>query len=135
MINGLVHGHEGLAYLLLLSATVSLGLAVANAALGSRAGLVKAGVVLGRRVEPALMGIIGLLGLGAWVAVGFPITTVYLWLGVLAVVAQGALVGMGTKPVLVKLADGDTSVRWRWPVTAGLNAALVYGIFGIMHAN
>jgi hypothetical protein len=135
MVKGLIHGHEGLAYLLLLSATVSLVLSVVNAATGSKPGLVKAGTILGRRVEPALMGIIGLLGVGAWVAVGLPLGTVYLWLGVAAVVLQGALVGMGTKRVLVALADGDASVRWRWPVTALLHAVLVYGIFGIMHAN
>ena len=80
------------------------------------------------------MGIIALLGLGAWVAVGLPFTTPYLWLGVLAVVAQGMLVGMGTKPVLVKLTAGDASVRWRWPVTALLNAVVIYGIFGVMQA-
>ena len=57
MVKGLIHGHEGLAYLLLLSSSISLGLALVNAALGSKPGLVKAGVVLGRRVEPALMGI------------------------------------------------------------------------------
>ncbi len=135
MVKGLLHGHEGLAYLLLLSASISLVLSIVNAATGSKAGLVKAGTVLGRRIEPALMGFIGLLGLGSWVAVGLPVGTVYLWLGVLAVVLQGALVGMGTKKVLVKLSEGDASVRWRWPVTAALNALLVYGIFGIMHAN
>ena len=135
MVKGLLHGHQGLAYLLLLSASVSLVLSVVNAATGSKPGLVKAGTILGRRVEPALMGFIGLLGVGTWFAVGLPIGTVTMWLGVLAVVLQGALVGMGTKKVLVKLAEGDASVRWRWPVTALLHAILVYGIFGIMHAN
>ena len=118
----------------MLSASISVVLALVNALTGPKPGLVKAGVVLGRRVEPALMGIIGLLGVGAWFAVGFPLGTPYLWLGVLAVVLQGMLVGMGTKPALVKLSEGDADARWRWVVAAGLNAALVYGIFGVMQA-
>lgn len=134
MTTGMIHGHSGLAYLLVLSAGISLTLAVANAALGSRPGLVRAGVILGRRVEPALMGFIGLLGIAAWVLIPMPLTTPYLWIGVAAVVAQGALVGMGTKPVLVALTAGDASVRWRWPVMAGVHLALVLAIFGLMQA-
>lgn len=133
-MKGLIHSHSGLAWLLLLSSSLSLLIAVANAALGSRPGLVRVGVVLGRRVEPALMGVIALLGLGAWFMAGLPASTPYLWAGVAAVVAQGALVGMGTKPVLVALTAGDASVRWRWPVMAGLHAALVGAIFGLMQA-
>jgi hypothetical protein len=135
MVKGLIHGHEGLAYLLVLSVSVSFVLSLANALTGGKPGLVKAGTVLGRKVEPALMGIIGLIGLGAWFMSGFPLTTVYLWLGVVAVVAQGAMTGMLTKPALVKLASGDDSAKWRWVMAASVNAVIVLGIFGVMEAN
>jgi hypothetical protein len=132
VLTGLIHGHSGLAYLLVLSASAHFCVAAANAVLGSRPGLVRVGVVLGRRVEPALMGVIGLLGLGAWAMSGLPITLPYLWAGVLAVVAQGALVGMGTKPALVALAAGDSSASWRWTAVATANLLLIVGIFGAM---
>ncbi|MCA9567206.1 MAG: hypothetical protein KC656_05165 [Myxococcales bacterium] len=135
MVTGLIHGHRGLAYLLVLSSTVSVVLALVNALQGSKPGLVKAGTVLGRRVEPALMGIVALIGGGAWVAAGFPLATPYLWAGVLALVLQGALVGMLTKPALVRLADGDAEARWRWVAAAVANVVIVYGIFGVMQAN
>lgn len=135
MTTGLIHGHSGLAYLLILSSTVSVFLALANAATGPNATLVKVGTLLGRRVEPALMGIIALLGLAAWGAIGLPITTFYLWAGVGALVVQGALVGMLTKPALVALAGGDASAKGRWVAAAVLNAVVIYGIFGLMQAN
>ena len=135
MTKGLIHGHQGLAYLMLLSVSVSLLLSLVNAALGSRSGLVRAGVVFGRKIEPALMGIIGLLGIGSWVMVGFPVTTLYLWAGVVAVVAQAMLVVKGTKPVLVALSEGDAAVRWRWPIFAFAQVVLVYGIVFVMMSN
>lgn len=134
MVTGLIHGHSGLAYLLVLSCSVSLLMAFANALTGGQPALVKAGTILGRRVEPALMGIIGLIGVGAWIAVGLPLTTPYLWAGVLAVVVQGMLLGMVTKPALVKLAAGETDAAWRWVAGAVANAVVIYGIFGVMQA-
>ena len=50
MVTGLIHGHRGLAYLLVLSSTVSVVLALVNALQGSKPGLVKAGTVLGELV-------------------------------------------------------------------------------------
>jgi len=134
MTKGLIHAHQGLAYLLVLSTSLSLLIAVLNGALGSKPGLVKLGTVLGRKVEPALMGIVGLLGLGSWVAAGLPVTTPYLWVGVAAVVGQSVVAVKGTKPTLIQLAAGDAGVRWRWPVSALASALIVWGIFGLMQA-
>lgn len=134
MVIGLRHGHMGLGYLLVLSASISVLLALANAALGNKPGLVRAGAVLGRRVEPGLMGVNSLLGIVVWVLMGIPLTTLYPWLGVAALVVQGMLVGMLTKPALVTLAAGDDSARFKWVLAAVLNAALIIGIFGAMQA-
>jgi len=134
MTKGLINAHQGLAYLLILSTSLSLVISVLNGALGSKLGLVKAGTVLGRKVEPALMGIVGLLGLGSWIAAGLPVATPYLWAGVAAVVGQSAIAVKGTKPTLIQLAAGDASVRWRWPVSALASAFIVWGIFGMMQA-
>lgn len=135
MVTGLIHGHSGLAYLLVLSSTVSVLLALVNAATGPKPGLVKVGTVLGRRVEPALMGFIAILGLVTWGVLGMPLATPYLWAGVAALVVQGALVGMLTKPALVALAAGDASAKGRWVMAAVANAVVIYGIFGLMQAN
>lgn len=124
----------GLGYLLVLSSSISLLLALVNAVGGNKGGLVKAGTVLGRRVEPALMGIVGLIGIAQWWLMGLPLTTIYLWLGVVALVAQGIWVGRMTKPALIKLAASDDSAVWSWVAAAAVNAVIIYGIFGAMQA-
>lgn len=134
MLIGLRHGHMGLGYLLVLSSSISVLLALANAALGTKPGLVKVGTILGRRVEPGLMGINSLLGIVVWVLMGIPLTAIYPWLGVGALIVQGALVGMLTKPALVSLAAGDDSARFKWVLAAVLNAVVIIGIFGAMQA-
>ena len=132
MLKGLIHGHQGLAYLLVLSSSASLVMAVINLALGSRPGIVRLGTILGRKVEPMLMGLIGLLGLSSWVMSGLSIATPYLWGGVAAVVLQGAWVSRVTKPALIGLTEGDASHAGRWVVAALVHTVLVYGIFGWM---
>ena len=135
MIKGLIHGHQGLAYLLVLSSSISVTLSLVNALMGSKPGIVKFGTVLGRRVEPALMGIIALLGIGAWIGAGLPITKITMWLGVVALVVQGMAVGKLTKPALIALGGGDTEAKWRWVIAAVVNAVIVFGIFGAMQAS
>lgn len=133
MLTGLRHAHMGLGYLLVLSCSISLLLALANAA-SVKPALVRVGTVLGRRVEPALMGINALLGIAMWVMLGLPIGTLYLWVGVAALVVQGMVVGMATKPALVALADGDEGARFKWVVAAVVNAVIIIGTFGAMQA-
>lgn len=132
MITGLRHTHMGLGYLLVLSSSISLLLALANVGLGNHPTVVKIGTVLGRRVEPALMGIIALIGLGMWGLLRLPITTVYLWLGVVALFVQGGVTGAVTKPALIALAAGDDSAKFKWVVAAVINAFVIIGIFGAM---
>lgn len=134
MLTGLIHGHSGLAYLLVLASGVSLCASVANAVLGPTPGLLKVGTIVGRRVEPALMGTVGLLGLAAWFASGLPLATPYLWLGVAAFVLHGVVTGVGVKRALLAMQAGDASVRWRWPAAALANALIVLAAFGAMQA-
>ncbi len=132
MVTGLVHGHQGLAYLVLLSSGISLVLAIVNAATGPKPGLIRLGTLLGRRVEPALMGIIALLGLAAGYALGLPLHAPILWIGIVMVVLQGAVVGMLTKPALTQLAAGDASAKQRWVGAALANALIVGAAFMLM---
>ena len=134
-MKALIGAHSGMAYLLMMSTTISLILAIINAAVGSKPSLVRAGTMLGRKVEPALMGLIGLIGIGAWITSGLPITTAYLWIGVLAVIFQGALIGMVLKPTLIALTLGNSSARWRWVGVALVHSLLIGAMVGLMQAN
>lgn len=133
MIKGLIHGHSGLAYLVLLTANISFLLSVVHLFV-KNAAVLKVGTVLSRKVEPALMGLIGLLGLGVWGATGMPLTTVYLWIGVLVWIGHGMWAGMANKPTLVALAAGHKP-KLPWVAVALVNAVLVNGVFGLMQAN
>jgi hypothetical protein len=132
MVTGLIHGHSGLAYLVMATANLSLLFALVYTARPS-GGLLKAATVVSRRIEPALMGVVGLLGIGAWVAAGFPVTTWYLWIGVVVWIGHGVWAGKANKPTLVALSEGR-SPQLHWVVVALVNAVLVNGVFGLMQS-
>ena len=80
------------------------------------------------------MGIIGLAGVAMVPLSGWPLSTWWLWAGVVAVVASSVALARGVKPAQVALRDGDDSARTRWFVFALGHWALIIGIFGVMQA-
>jgi len=133
--NGLLYAHETLAYLLVLSTTVSLALALTNAVLGSRPRLARLGSTLARKVEVSLGGLLMLLGVILWVAGHFSILTWWLWAGVIFVAGQGMIVGRGIKPQVTALQEGDASRRWLWLAWAALHWVWIGAILGFMQAH
>ena len=111
MYTGLMHTHRLLAYLLLFSTTLSAIIAVVNALLGSRPRLVKAGVILHRRFEVALGGLLLILGVVMW-----------------------ALIARGIKPTLARLQEGADQ-EWLWAGQAVMLWLWITGIFYIMQVN
>ena len=135
MTVGLLHTHRMLAYVLLTSTTLSFFLATANAMLGSREGLVRVGERMVRKLEVALGGLLFVVGLVQWVATPWPVTTWWLWAGVIAVAGQGMIVARGIKPQLIALKDGDRSKKWWWASWACIHWLWIASIFGIMQSN
>ena len=132
MLKGLIHAHEGLAYLLVLSCSVSLVLSLVCAATGNTR-VVGLGTLLARKVEPSLTGIIGLLGIVAWAMSGLSIATPYLWAGVVYMVFQGMWMARVTKPALLGLANSESQAG-RWVVGALVQLVAALGIFTWMRA-
>ncbi len=112
MITGLAHSHNGLAYLLVSSTSISLLLAFVTAATGAKPGLIRFATVL-VRVEAALMGVIGLLGIAAWFMRPWPVGSPWAWIGVVAAAGEGAGAG-------------------RWVGMAAAHWALILFVFGTM---
>ena len=127
MLNGLIHTHEGLATLLLLSSTLSVFLALVCLATGTQA-VVRPGTFLARKIEPSLTGIIGLLGIAAWFMAGFSIATPYLWGGVGFLFFQGMWMAKVTKPALLGLAEGESRAA-RWLLGSSVQLVLATLIF------
>jgi len=135
MYTGLVHAHEGLAYLFLLSTSISVLLALVVCVAGNKSGLVKLGTVLARFVEMSLGGLIGLLGIGMWAMNdAYGATAWWLWVGLVGVAASAVLIARGIKPCLTGLTKGEDGGRMRWLALAALHWVLIWGMFGLMHA-
>lgn len=126
MLTGMMHAHEGLAYLFVLSTFTSMVLALVTLALGAKPALVKVGLILARFVETSLGGLIMLLGFGMWSLMKLPMTTPYMWIGIAVVVTSGGLIARGIKPTLQQLKDEDErSLRLRWVAMAIMHFALI----------
>ena len=133
MLVGMLHTHTGLAYLILLSTTISLLLAVITGATGPRPGLLKVGRVLARAVEPALSGLTGVFGIVLWVLYGFGLAHWVMWAGVVAVLLSPIFSRRAIRPTLERLSAGE-AVGWRWAGLAFLHWLWFVAIFGIMEA-
>lgn len=123
MITGLIHAHRGLGYLILLSTSISVLVALAGALIGPSPRLVKLAGVLARGVELPVGGLLFLLGLGLWIG-RWPVSIGYGWIGVVAVALQGVLVARAIKPNLAALARGEGS-RGAWAGYAVAHLALM----------
>ena len=134
MYTGLLHGHSGLAYIFILSTTISMILSFVTKASGPKPGVIKLATILARFVETSCGGLIGLIGIGVWVKGTWPITTWWLWVAVLGVGASGALIARGIKPALQSLSEGSEDQAGKWVGLAVGHWALVLGLFGLMHA-
>lgn len=123
MLIGFKHLHSTLAYLLLLSTLVSLVCALAQLG-GPRLGPLKVARVLMTKVEPALLGTLGLFGLALWAMVGWP-ASFWLLYGLVVWVGMPIAMARGAKPQLARLEGGDASAAGRLLVWAGANATVV----------
>lgn len=130
MLTGLTHSHSGLAYLVVLCCFASLALALATATLGPKATLMKVASVL-RIAEASLMGIIGLLGIALWLMIGWPLTTWFTWVGVIAFIAHGPFTARGIKPAQALASQGASA--WRWVGLELAHTTAVLLVFGAMH--
>lgn len=126
MLKGLMHAHEGLAYLFVFSTFVSMTLAWASLFLGAKPVFLKIGLVLARIVETSLGGLMGLLGIATWYMMHLPLSTPYLWIGLAIVIASGGLIARGIKPAILGLAASDDNAsRLRWVQFATLHFGLI----------
>lgn len=136
MLTGLMHAHEGLAYLFVLSTFTSMVLALATMALGAKPALLKVGLILARFVETSLGGLIMILGIGMWTLMKLPVTTPYIWIGIAVVLASGGLIARGIKPTLQQLKDEDEkSLRIRWVTMAIAHFGLIAFAMASMEMN
>jgi len=130
---GLLHAHRALAYLLMLSTTLSVAVAVAYALYG-RPVLLRVGAILARGVETSSAGLIGVIGIIMWIVAGLPLSTWWLWAGLVAVAGSGALVARYIKPSIAGLREGDLTRRWWWVGFALFHWLWIGAIFGIMQS-
>ena len=136
MMKGLMHAHEGLAYLFVLSTFASMVLAWLSLFLGAKPAFLKVGVVLARIVETAIGGLMGLLGIATWYLMALPLGTPYLWMGLAIVITSGGLIARGIKPTLLGLAADDAkSLRVRWAQFATLHFGLIAFAMAAMEMN
>ncbi|MBW2253113.1 MAG: hypothetical protein JRI25_00785 [Deltaproteobacteria bacterium] len=133
MYTGMLHAHQALAYLLMLSTTLSVAVAVAYA-LYPQASLLRIGGILARGVETSAAGLIGVIGVAMWVAIGLPLATWWMWAGLAAVVGSGVLIARFIKPSLAGLREGDRTRRWWWVGFALFHWLWISAIFGIMQS-
>lgn len=134
MYTGLFHLHRLLAYLLVTSTTASLALAVASAMRGGSPRIARLGATLARKVELSMGGLLFVLGVVMWI-MSWPLTTWWLWAGVVAVAGQGLVVARGIKPAVLALQEGDDTQKWQWVGWAAAHWGWIVAIFGIMQAN
>ncbi len=135
MYTGLLHTHRLLAYLLLFSTTISVCLAFASALSGGSPRLAGIGATLARKVELSLGGLSLVFGVAMWVMLRWPLTTWWLWAGVVAVAAQGMIVARGIKPATTALVAGDTRKKWLWVGWSIVHWGWITGIFYIMQTS
>ena len=133
MYTGLKHSHEGLAYLFLLSTTISVLLALITYFGGPKPALIKVGTILARIVETSLGGLLGLMGIVMWFMLPWPMSAPWLWIGLVAVIGSGGIIGRGIKPALASLKTGDDAMKGRWLSMALIHWLLIIFAFAAMH--
>lgn len=132
---GLMHTHSGFAYLWMINSALSVLIAGLVLAVGPKPGLMRAGRVVGQRLELALGGIVGLAGLVLpFVSPLYGWTSGFVWLGLLAFLASTVLTVLGIKPAWRAAQQGRQDVYTRWFGFAVANLTVVYGAFWLMHA-
>jgi hypothetical protein len=132
MYKGIVMAHEGLAYLVLLSAFISAMLATFTGLTGAKPAVVKIGTILVRGVETPGTGIVALIGLAAWAMSGLPITTWWMWVGILGVVASSVLAARAIKATIAEVGAGNEHAPLRWVALAWFQLILLVTIFAMM---
>jgi hypothetical protein len=123
MLIGFKHLHSTLAYLLLASSLVSLVCALVQLG-GIKAGALRVARITMTKVEPALLGTLGLFGVALWVMVGWPFS---FWLayGLVVWAAMPIAMARSAKPQLVRLEQGDASAAGKLALWAGVNAVVI----------
>ncbi len=109
MIEILFRAHQGLGWLLLASTALSVVVAIAGAASGTKKA-VPVAKGLARGVEGITGGLVFVLGLGLWLG-RYPLTSTFLWIGVVAVIVQQVLITRAIKPNLIAMAAGIGSKK------------------------
>ena len=133
METGLFHAHSGLAYLLLLTTTASVLVAVLTWLGGVRPGLLKVGKVF-RILDAMLLGMTGLIGIVMWIIaswLGF--TTWWLWASLVGYIAVTFVLSRGSKAAITALKDGKEGMKARWVASSVVTWLLVWGTFAGMH--
>lgn len=131
MVQGMLGAHEGMAYLIVLSTTVSLILALVTAVFGPRPGVLRVGRVLGRAVEPATSGLTGIFGVILWIVARAGLWNWVMWAGVVAVALSPVFSRRLIRPTLDRLTAGE-AVGWRWAGLAFVHWLWFVAIFGLM---
>lgn len=132
MYTGFVHSHSSLAYLLALASTLSLLLAVINMVTGPKDGALKVAWIL-RIVETAVIGLVGVFGIGMWVMM-WPIGLPVAWVGLAIVVLSSMVLARGVKPALKAVRAGETGKSGAWLGAALVQWCLVMAGIGAMQA-
>lgn len=129
MLTGLRHLHETLGYLVLLSAVVSLALAVAGA--GTKPSLAKAMKVSSRFGLLMLGRLVVVAGLGLALASDMSMATTWLWLSVILWVPVEITGKRLVRPEITAVLDGDTATS-QLIVGAVAQLLCVAAIFALM---
>jgi len=129
MLTGLRHLHETLGYLVLLSAVVSLALAVAGA--GTKPSLAKIMKVSSRFGLLMLGRLVVVAGLGLALASGMSMATTWLWLSVILWVPVEITGKRLVRPEITAVLDGDTATG-QLMIGAVAQLLCVAAIFALM---
>ncbi len=107
----LMKAHSGLAMLLALLAVASVVCAVLTVVAGTKDGLLKAanGVGLGETIAAGLVTLSGLVIMvfGPW-----PMSSGWMWIGLLLMVVYSILLKRLTKPARLDVGEDGSAIRW-----------------------
>ncbi len=103
--------HGGMGMLLLLLAITSLGMAVKSIISSRSEGFLKVANITGL-LETIIAGIVTLTGIVAIFTSPWPISQLWIWIGLIIMVVYSIFLKRLTKPARLAVADGGSASKW-----------------------
>ncbi|NRB36921.1 MAG: hypothetical protein HRU20_00470 [Pseudomonadales bacterium] len=123
--------HGGIAMLLFLLALISLALAIKTLASGGNQSLNKMAHIAGL-VETIMAGLLTLSGIACLFVTPWPLSQIWIWLGLVLVVLYSIFMKRLTKPARLAAAEGEPALKWLG--FQSLHLVLLIAGFGLMQA-